>query len=324
MKLLSSQDVHQYLFDRGLVNETPVVEPLSGGVSCSVFRIIAGNKLWVIKQALEKLTVKEDWFSDVARIHREHEVMESISPFMPEGSVPKVIFTDYKNHVYIMTSASLDAHTWKEALMGGNFSESHAEQAGFLLSKFHYGSVQLPEATRSQFNDQHYFHQLRIEPFHRHVISKHPELRDAIENLITELTAIKRCLVHGDFSPKNMLIEKSKIVLIDFEVAHWGNPIFDLAYCIGHLMLKGWHLNKPKDAVRLIQTFLRAYETRPENLMPHLGLMLLARIDGKSPVNYITNEFMKNKIRTVASKWIVGDYASSEPLSIIESAYSDS
>jgi 5-methylthioribose kinase len=324
MKLESVADVRRYLVSNKLVEEVLEIKRLPGGVSCSVYRIRTANQLWVIKQALEKLAVKEDWFSDIARIHREHEVMESIVPFVPTGSIPTVVYTDYKDHVYIMTSASPDARTWKEVLMAGQFSDSHAEQAAVLLSKFHTGSVQLPEVTRSKFDDQKYFDQLRIQAFHRHLISKHPELRDAIENLITELTTVKQCLVHGDFSPKNMLIEETTMVLIDFEVAHWGNPVFDLAYCIGHLMLKGWHLNKPNEAIRLIQSFLSAYNAAPDNLIPHLGLMLLARIDGKSPVNYITDERMKNKIRAVSSSWIVGSYPSSEPLSIIETAYADS
>ena len=104
-----------------------------------------------------------------------------------------------------------------------------------------------------------------------------------------------------------MLVEKSgRIVLIDYEVAHWGNPVFDLAYCLGHLMLKAWHLNKPAEILELIGVFMANYKGQAGNLRPHLGLMLLARMDGKSPVNYIQDESLKQIIRDTAINWIRG------------------
>jgi thiamine kinase-like enzyme len=93
-------------------------------------------------------------------------------------------------------------------------------------------------------------------------------------------------------------------MLIDFEVAHWGNPVFDVAYCLGHLMLKAWYLKRIEDILQLIESFLARYNKQVNNVIPHLGLMLLARMDGKSPVNYIKNENTKNAIRKVAINWI--------------------
>jgi thiamine kinase-like enzyme len=205
----------------------------------------------------------------------------------------------------MMTFVRDASETWKSQMMRGVFNPESAKSAAKLLRKIHEFSHKIDEKHQSEFKDQSYFIQLRIEAFHRFLIQKYPELRADINKLIDELTLEKTCLVHGDFSPKNMLVhDNGQIVLLDFEVAHWGNPVFDVAYCLGHLMLKGWHLNKKNEIFNLISLFLDNYESEVRNLIPHLGLMLLARMDGKSPVNYIQDPKLKEQIRTIAIDWI--------------------
>lgn len=324
MTLDSIEEVKKYLIKEGLVSSEDKVhvEYLSGGVSCRVWKIVRNKDRWVIKQALEKLDVKADWFSDVERIHREHHVMKQIEHIVPDSNVPKVLHTDYINHVYMMTCAEEGIETCKDLLMSGVFNVSTAKSAATLLSQIHSQSYKFDEEKKAEFSDQKYFNQLRIDPFHRFLIVKYPELTSAINKLIDELTLEKTCLVHGDFSPKNMLVQKNgEIVLIDFEVAHWGNPVFDLAYCLGHLMLKAWHLKKYEELLSLIRAFLDSYKGKVSNLLPHLGLMLLARMDGKSPVNYIQDEGLKQIIRMVAIDWIKNAAADANVMNAIEQQY---
>jgi aminoglycoside phosphotransferase (APT) family kinase protein len=309
MILDSKEEVVKYLKQEGLIkfDDVALVEHLSGGVSCRVWKVTANTNRWVIKQALGKLDVKADWFSDVERIHREHEVMKQLELVIPDSNIPKILHVDYVNHIYLMTCAEEGVETWKELLMNGIFNTDTAKSAANILSEIHSQSHKIDEQVKAGFSDQKYFIQLRIDPFHRYLINKYPELSKDINNLITELTEYKTCLVHGDFSPKNMLVEKSgNVVLIDYEVAHWGNPVFDLAYCLGHLMLKTWHLKKSAEIIELISVFMANYKGQISNLLPHLGLMLLARMDGKSPVNYIQDENLKQIIRTVGMNWIRG------------------
>ena len=309
MKLDSISNVRSYLANEGIVHEKdePFVEQLGGGVSCDVWKVSVGENSWVLKQALDRLRVEADWYSDIERIHREHEVMEILYALLPKGSIPKVVYTDYVNHVYMMTAADGFTQTWKDGLMNQDFNPSFAKKAATLLAAIHECSNRIPVAEKTKLLDQKYFRQLRIDAFHLTVVKKYPHLTSAVQKLINELTTQKQCLVHGDFSPKNMLINKDgDLMLIDFEVAHWGNPVFDIAYCLGHLMLKGWHLDKKEKALQLIETFLISYDRSVDDLIPHLGLMLLARMDGKSPVNYIKDENVKNAIRKVAVNWIEG------------------
>jgi len=324
MKLDTLEKVRKYLINESIADKAdePVVENLSGGVSSNVWKIVLKNNRWVMKQTLGKLKVEEDWFSDVERIHREHEVMEALYHFVPKGAIPKVLHVDYINHIYMMACAEEEAQTWKDILMKGNFSISVAENAAYLLREIHHHSNSIDAVDKAKFQDQKYFIQLRVDPFHCRLMQKYPELSSSIQKLIDELTVQKTCLVHGDFSPKNMLVEKdNKIVLIDFEVAHWGNPVFDVAYCLGHLMLKGWYLKKHKEILKLAEVFLAIYGKEVNNLIPHLGLMLLARMDGKSPVNYIKEENMKNAIRKVAINWIQNKVGGINTLENIQKAF---
>ncbi|HEX7905499.1 MAG TPA: aminoglycoside phosphotransferase family protein [Chitinophagaceae bacterium] len=302
-------DIKQCLIEGKITSNTDglQVEQLEGGISCTVWKTSLPRGSWVFKQALGKLRVEADWFSDIERIHREHEVMEALYKLMPKGTIPKVVCTNYDKHFFLMDYVEA-SQTWKEDLFKENFVVAVAEQAARVLRNIHEGSMNIPKSEQAKFSDQEYFVQLRINPFHRFLVQKYPELLPSIENLIDELTMRKTCLVHGDFSPKNMLVDKKgNLIILDFEVAHWGNPVFDLAYCIGHLMLKGWYLANPAGALRLIEAFLETYGKKTDPLIPHLGLMLLARIDGKSPVNYITDDNLKNKIRRIAIEWIKKD-----------------
>ncbi len=324
MILDSKEQVITYLDHAGLKKETDGarIEHLSGGVSCRVWKVCVNNERWVMKQALEKLDVKADWFSDVERIHREHKVMKQLDLVIPDCNIPKILHVDYVNHIYLMTCAEEGAQTWKDCLMNGIFNPVSAKSAADILSQIHSLSYKIEEGVKAEFSNQKYFIQLRIDPFHRFLIQKYPELSVEINNLIEELTEKRTCLVHGDFSPKNMLVEKNgSIVLIDYEVAHWGNPVFDLAYCLGHLMLKAWHLNRPDQLLNLISVFIANYKGKVSNLLPHLGLMLLARMDGKSPVNYIQDENLKQIIRTTAIKWIRGGDSGLNILDVIKKQF---
>jgi 5-methylthioribose kinase len=324
MELDTLEKVKKYLIKAGITDKADelIVESLSGGVSSNVWKIKLGNNSLVMKQALAKLKVDEDWFSDVERTNREHEVMEALYDVVSEGTIPKVVHVDYIHHIYIMTCAEKGSQTWKDILMKENFNISIAKNAAYLLREIHHHSNRINAREKVKFQDQKYFIQLRIDPFHRHLMQKYPELSSSIQKLIDELTVQKTCLVHGDFSPKNILVEKgNNVVLIDFEVAHWGNPVFDVAYCMCHLMLKGWYLKKYSEILKLAEVFLDAYGNEVNNLMPHLGLMLLARMDGKSVVNYIREENMKNEIRKVAVNWIQDKVEGTNVLLNIQQAF---
>jgi Ser/Thr protein kinase RdoA (MazF antagonist) len=138
------------------------------------------------------------------------------------------------------------------------------------------------------------FEQLRVDPFYRFVAAKNENLKPVISKLISELEGDKTTIVHGDFSPKNIMVGMDEqVYILDFEVTHVGNPVFDLAFLLAHLLCKLFRTNEPLEQKMLIasaQRFISAYEEiRPiSNSLPlHTALIALARVEGKSPVNYL-------------------------------------
>ncbi|MFD0618621.1 phosphotransferase family protein [Paenibacillus sp. GCM10027629] len=311
MELLTEEQVERYIASLDVIQRTKMVtvQRLSGGISCLVWKVTADDEKWVLKQALGKLNVDENWFADVRRIEREQHAMWFLEPMMPEGTIPRIIHSDAINHVYMMNCAPEEAIPWKNRLMEGEFQSEAARQAGLLLRAMHENSRRFADQEQQEaFGDMTFFRELRIEPFHRHLIRKYPELGSNLEALISDLEENRTCLVHGDFSPKNMLVDnRQRVILLDYEVAHWGNPVFDLAFLLAHLLLKGWVLGKHIDALQMIERFLEAYEFNQERhaqLIGHTGALLLSRIDGKSTVDYVKEQKLKDLIRQTAIHWI--------------------
>jgi 5-methylthioribose kinase len=318
--LLSAGNVKDYLARHGLwVSGLPMsVRELGGGVSNTVL-LVEGNgadgeeRRWVVKQSLEKLRVKDDWRSERSRIFREAEAIQALSPVLGPETVPRIVHVGHDDYLFVMTAAPAGAVTWKEALLEGQVNLGVARQAGKLLARMITASHHDP-SFRTAFADRTVFEQLRIDPYYRTTAARHSDAGPVIQKLIDDSWQIRRALVHGDFSPKNMLVRDTHVFLIDFEVVHWGDPGFDAGFLLNHLFLKAFH--QPQLAGRY---FLAAREFWRELVrgaaeaalvdfesmtMRHLGALMLARIDGKSPVEYIRDETTKEHARRF-SKWLM-------------------
>ena len=172
-------------------------------------------------------------------------------------------------------------------------------------------------AVAQRFATDEIFYAIRLEPY-LVATARHYEglgqkdVAAALHDLVAVTAASKRCLVHGDVSPKNILIGPRGPVFLDAECAWYGDPAFDLAFCLNHLLLKC--LWTPRSAPGFLAcfdamtaTYLRSVrwepaaelERRTARLLPGL---FLARVDGKSPVEYLTDENDKNRVRKVATE----------------------
>jgi Ser/Thr protein kinase RdoA (MazF antagonist) len=111
-------------------------------------------------------------------------------------------------------------------------------------------------------------------------------------------------------SPKNILIGPKGPVFLDAECAWYGDPAFDVAFCLNHLLLKCLvHPERRDSYLQAFEAFATAYldavrweprtdiEARTAALLPAL---LLARVDGKSPVEYLTQDEDKERVRKAA------------------------
>ena len=312
---LTAETLGDYLAARGLADDPAAltIRELGGGVSNLVSLIEGPGIRWVAKQSLGKLRVKDDWRSSRDRVFREAAAIQALGPVL-DGAVPQVVHVDRENFLYLMTAAPPGSVVWKQSLLNGQVRCEVAETAGRLLATMIKVSQREP-AFQQQFADRTVFDELRIDPYYRTTGARHPDVREALERLITDSWKIQSSLVHGDYSPKNMLVRDDNIFLIDFEVVHWGDPSFDSAFLLNHLMLKSFHHPRYSELYfqaarafwQALESCLRGAATVNFEGMTvrHLGGQMLARVDGKSPAEYICDEVTKSCVRRTAKRLLL-------------------
>ena len=299
------------LLEDGVIRcEHPTMTPLAGGVSSEIYRVQDGEKVFVVKRALKKLRVPQPWFTDTSRNHYEQVFLRYVANFRPDA-VPKLIFSSPSAGYFCMEYLDGFAN-WKQDLLAAKCDATLSRTAGALLGEIHAHSWGDQTAER-EFDTTENFEQLRIDPYLRATAAKHPALAESILLEADRLRQTRQCLVHGDFSPKNLLHHEGRLVLLDCEVAWYGDPAFDLAFFLNHLLLKAlYHVPQTPPLATLVQTAWKSYqeasphalqiEQRVTELLP---MLMLARVDGKSPVEYLTDDSKLCCVRDFATAQIL-------------------
>jgi len=301
----------RFVKQTGLVahGTVPQFEQLSGGVSSDIWRVRAGARIFCVKKALPKLRVASDWHAPVERNANEAAWFDVVSAFMP-SCVPSVLARDAKAGIFAMQYLSEQSYpNWKGQLQRGVVDMGTAAAVGQCLGRIHSTTAKSP-GLACRFPADAIFHAIRLEPYLLATAKMHPKLADRLEFLARTTAQTKLALVHGDVSPKNILVGPEGPVFLDAECAWWGDPAFDLAFCLNHLMLKC--LWVPSARARLMQGFanllsgylaavdwepVQSIDRRTAHLLPSL---LPAVVDGKSPVEYLS-EHDKVRVRSVAT-----------------------
>ena len=291
----------------------PVMVPLTGGVASDIWRVDGPQGSIVVKRALAQLRVAQVWAAPVSRNESEVLWMKEAARIVP-AAVPTVLAHDPELGAFAMEYLEPGAYpVWKAQLLQGWVEPATAGALGRVLVAIHAGTAASPALAR-RFANESVFHSIRLEPYFEATAKVQPDLRGQLEALVTDTLASKLALVHGDVSPKNILIGPEGPVLLDAECACYGEPAFDLAFCLNHLLLKCLAVPAQTDALlesfgRLSSDYLAGVgwepaehlERRAARLLPAL---LLARVDGKSPVEYITAEEHKAVVRRAARPMI--------------------
>lgn len=279
--------------------ERPVIQMLQGGVSNRTVLVQRENgECWVLKQALEKLRVKVDWFSSPERIHCEALGLRWLAELAPSGSVPGFIFEDFEYHILAMQAVPQPHENWKLMLLDGRLDAAHVEQFGRLLGTIHRAAWLRRDEIAPLFADRSFFESLRIEPYYLYTASQVGAAADFYAALSDETRVAVLTLVHGDYSPKNVLVHDGRLVLLDHEVIHFGDPAFDLGFSLTHFLSKAHHLPPMRQAFldaanRCWRCYLDALgevEWRgalEARAVRHTLGCLLARVAGRSPLEYL-------------------------------------
>ena len=298
-----------YLREHGCIapDETPDCTTLGGGVSNRVVLVRRGSgESWVIKQALNKLRVKADWFSDPARVQREALGLRWLAELAPPHTTTPLVFEDKAVHLLAMQAVPRPHANWKQLLLAGELLRDHVEQFGAILGTIHRRSAGRRAEIEPVFADRTFFESLRVEPYYQFTAGRNAGAARFYDDLIAETRATRTALVHGDFSPKNILVHDGRLVLLDHEVIHWGDPAFDLGFALTHLLAKANFLSEHRGRfITAAGWFWNDYRTASggtaatsdleARAVRHTLACLLARVDGRSPLEYLTGAARKRQ-----------------------------
>ncbi len=288
------------------------VKRLTGGVASDIATVTFPGSTVCVKFALGKLKVDEDWFAPVHRGKAEFAWLQAAGQAVPE-SVPALYGWSQAQNGFAMEFINgPDIYLWKTALLAGKQDSGEAATVAQTLGQIHAASLR-SNFDRSAFHNTDDFESLRVEPYLRFTAQQHPDLAAQINKMADQLAESTVALVHGDVSPKNILFRQAHAVILDAECAAMGDPAFDVAFALNHLILKSIHLPESSENLRAAALQLwdnyapfiswedtSEMEARVCALLP---VLMLARIDGKSPVEYLSDE-SRHKVRHIAREFI--------------------
>jgi aminoglycoside phosphotransferase (APT) family kinase protein len=289
--------------------------PLTGGVSSDIWRVDLPARTVCIKCALPQLRVAQPWHAPVERNTYEWAWINFAAIHCPD-SVPQPLACDAAQGIFAMSYLDAASYpNWKRLLLDGVVDPTVAASVGSIIARLHAASAHDP-AVAAAFPTDAIFHAIRLEPYLLATAVRHPEVAGVLGALAERTATTRVALVHGDVSPKNILLGPRGPVILDAECAWYGDPAFDAAFCLNHFLLKC--IARPMHAaayLRCYDEFAEAWlggvtweprassEGRAASLLPALTL---ARIDGKSPVEYLTDEGDRQRIRDAAIPLIAG------------------
>ena len=277
----------------GRIGGHSTVRRLSGGVSSFIAVVGEDGDPWVLKAARHRLDVRDDWTADPRRAHREGAILAALDGSLGPLRVPRIYRIHHDPPVLEMEWLPPPAVNWKAELLAGRVDLGVVDALARGMAVLHQLAVPAPIADPAGAG---LFDSLRLDPYYRHVAARRREHAVALERLIADCTGYRPArLVHGDFTPKNVLATDGPSVLLDWEVIHAGDPSFDLGMLSAHLLLKACRDRPAPGASPLwgaAAALAQAYDgpADPGLAVRHTGAIMLARLWGKSPVEYLTGE----------------------------------
>ena len=297
MNIENQGELADYLIGKKILPKNAELKSkvLPGGVSNRTVKVDFEGHSWVMKQALPKLRVKGDWYSAPERIFYEAEAIRWFDLHLP-GTCPKLTFEDKEHFIMGMEAIPAPFDNLKALFMTSAPLPDHFIKSGTLLGQIHAigkDRKRIPEL----FFDSQFFESLRIHPYYVVCQQVLPEATDFFNSLIHDTREDRYTFTHGDYSPKNLLVKNNRLILLDHEVAHFGDGTFDLGFFLAHILSKAnHHLSCRKDFLLGTEQFYQAYLELTECLTParkqrvvrHALGCLLARVKGLSPLEYLT------------------------------------
>jgi len=310
------EDLRQILINMGFVTADQIVmgEPLTGGVSSDIWRIDVDNRSVCVKRALRQLKVSREWRAPINRNAYEVAWFKIVANIAP-AAIPKILAHDSSAGVFVMDFLPPEENVvWKSQLHNGLVEHKTVLAMAEILVRIHCETAG-DKSISEQFDNDELFCSLRLEPYFHATGEIHTDLRPQLMAVAALAMENKKALVHGDVSPKNILVGTQGPIILDAECAWYGDPAFDLAFCLNHLLLKCiWNPSVKPELIAGFDLFVKTYlsavnweckKALEKRVARILAGLMLGRIDGKSPVEYINDEAEKDKVRDFARQFLL-------------------
>ena len=309
---MQPEEVLQVMDACGVDTTGAVVTPLTGGVSCDTYAVDTSGESWVVKQALGALRVTELWESDPGRVVAEAAALRWFHDLSPDH-VPEPLAVIESFNAVVLPRAAQPSPDLRQVLLEDPtvISVELGAGIGALLARWHQSDPS--EARGTVLDDYSRLTSLRVDPFYRNMATKWPQYAGRIVEAADELLQTSHAVIHGDFTPKNLLVLGEGFWVIDTETAHIGHPVLDTASMLAHLLLKEIHHRDDEVKSQAVRGFRVAFDralgesamSRPASLGIHIGTIMGVRVDGRSRVSYLSDA-ARTSARAVASALLEG------------------
>jgi 5-methylthioribose kinase len=312
MQVEPDDELIAFLSESGIIRsrDDAVFSPLDGGVASDIWTVKTSTRTICVKRALAKLKVEKPWFAPVERNIYEVQWLRQANAVVP-GVTPEILAEDMQRGMFAMSYLPPDDYpVWKARLRDGHADPAFAARVGDCLGRIHAATAN-DEGIERRFDTAAIFYDIRLEPYLLATAQNHADRAEQLHALVAATQDNAKVLVHGDVSPKNILVSPdARPIFLDAECACYGDPAFDLAFCLNQLLLKCiWTPSATEDFLTCFDSMTQAYlahvnwepvaemQSRAAQLLP--GLML-GRIDGRSPAEYITTDAERDRVREFA------------------------
>lgn len=313
--IIDTNNIKDILIKDGLIrsDEDVSFEELSAGVSSVIIKIFRKSEKLILKQALPKFRLKENIYFPLRRNLNEKNFIDLVNTFLEPGTIPVIKMQDTYNYFFVMTCAPDGYVQWNKLLLNGQIDLIIGEKVGKILAKIHNHTAYNKKLLQ-KFKDRSVFILGRIDICYKEVEKYIPELKEAMDKIISDSLNTRVALCTADFNPKNTLVKDRNVMFMDHEGAHYGDPSFDIGIFLAHLFLKSIHnYNIKNDYFNLIQSIWNSYCNEifvwepkyiEKKVTQHISAMMLSRVFGKLPVTYL-EERDKNIVKKVTTKSIL-------------------
>ena len=290
------------------INQEKIIQykKLTGGVSSEVYHVKTNKNNYCIKRSLKRLLVKKKWIANTNRIKFEYLWLKHCQNILKRNIPNTYEFNNKKKYIVMEYLKTSQYKTLKQLYFNKIININTIRSISKHLYKIHSNSNNYKTKKTFEGNYKN-FYDLRLDPYFNEVGRVYPKYKGYIKKINENYIKHSNTLVHGDFSPKNILVGKNKIIYLDAECCNFGDPVFDLVFFTNHLLIKSiFFKDKSQEFIKLYISFYKEYlsnlstknfNSYIDRIIKMTPIMLLSRVDGKSPVEYINKVKIKNIIR---------------------------